>query len=92
MIYGGNKLYENIYIYISKPKSHKVNEQVIAGVKHCYGDIEIVKTIRDADMVVFQKGWTRSKACVAEYREVGRLQIKREEDYIFLDKYKVHTN
>lgn len=48
--------------------------------------------IQDADMVVFQKGWTRSKACVAEYREVGRLQIKYEEDYIFLDKYKVHTN
>ena len=43
-------------------------------------------------MVVFQKGWTRSKACVAEYIEVGRLQIKYEEDYIFLDKYKVHTN
>lgn len=79
-------------IYISKPKSHKVNEQVIAGVKHCYGDIEIVKTIQDANMVVFQKGWTRSKVCVAEYREVGRLQIKYEEDYIFLDKYKVHTN
>ena len=23
---------------------------------------------------------------------VGRLKINREEDYIFFDKYKVHTN
>ena len=72
--------------YISKPKTHKKNEALITGIKALHPDAVFVNDIKDADVCVFQKGWTKSKTCVEEYHFAGNQKIKRVDGYIYTDK------
>ena len=45
--------------FISKPKSHKLDERIIAGIKEIDSEAVIVQTLQDADIAVFQHGWTK---------------------------------
>lgn len=78
--------------YISKPISHKLDDSIVIGVKEMDSEAVFVKSLYDADICIFQKGWTRSKVCVADYHSAGDNHIKRYESYIFTDKYRVKLN
>ena len=78
--------------YISKPASHKLDETIITGIKRIDIDAVLVDELRDADICVFQKGWTKSKLCVADYHMARELRIERREGYIYTDKYTVKLN
>lgn len=78
--------------YISKPVSHKFDESIVSGIKEIDSEAVFVKTLNDADICVFQKGWTKSKVCVADYHLARDKHIKREEAYIFTNRYTVKMN
>ena len=78
--------------YIIKPTSHKLDERIVAGIKRMDSDAVFVKTLLDADICVFQKGWTKSKVCMNDYHIAKDNHIKCEEAYLFTDKYYVKLN
>ena len=78
--------------YISKPVSHKLDERIVSGIKEIDSESEFVKTLQDADVCVFQNGWTKSKVCVAEYHLARDKHIDRKEAYLFTDRYSVKLN
>ena len=69
--------------YISKPVSHKLDESLIEGIKQVDSEAEFVKILNEADIVVFQKGWTKSKTCVAEYHLARDKHIERRKAYFY---------
>lgn len=78
--------------YIIKPKSHDINQSLINGIKERDGYAAIVKHLIESDIVVLQKGWTRSKTAVKEM-DVARILGKVvREGYNYTDKYKAHLN
>lgn len=78
--------------YISKPKSHKTDENIIYGVKKMDSNAILVDSVSDADICVFQKGWTKSQTCVAEYHLARDLRIERKEGYLYTDAYVAKLN
>lgn len=78
--------------YVSKPKSHKLNETMITGIKHMDSDAVFVNKLCEADICVMQHGWTKSKLCVKEYHLARELKITRREGYLYTDKYKAKIN
>lgn len=78
--------------YISKPVSHKLDERIVSGIKEIDSESEFVETLQDADICVFQNGWTKSKVCVAEYHLARDKHIDRKEAHLFIDKYLVKLN
>lgn len=78
--------------YISKPKSHKLNKDILSGIKHTDSDAIFVSKLCDADICVMQKGWTKSKTCIAEYHLARELNIERREGYLYTDKFTVKLN
>ena len=78
--------------FISKPASHKIDETLVEGIKAMDSEAEFVSSLCDADISVFQKGWTKSKICVADYHMARDRHIERREGYIYTDKYKVTLN
>lgn len=78
--------------YIIKPKSHKLNETMTNGIRHVDKDAVFVNKLCDADICVMQRGWTKSKTCIAEYHLARELRIKRREGYIYTDKYVAKLN
>ena len=53
--------------YISKPVSHKLDERITKGIKRMDSKAVFVGNLYEADICVMQKGWTKSKVCVADY-------------------------
>lgn len=53
-------------------------------------ECESLKTITRC--IKDQKGWTKSKVCVADYHLARDKHIKREEAYVFTDRYTVKMN
>ena len=43
--------------YISKPISHKLDDSIVIGVKEMDSEAVFVKSLYDADICIFQKGW-----------------------------------
>lgn len=78
--------------YISKPISHKLDERIVLGIKEMDSDAIFVETLQDADICVFQNGWTKSKVCANEYHMARNKHIARREAYFFTDKYSVKPN
>ena len=78
--------------YISKPVSHKLDERIVSGIKEIDSESEFVETLQDADVCVFQNGWTKSKVCVAEYHLARDKHIDRKEAHLFTDRYSVKLN
>lgn len=78
--------------YIIKPSSHKIDQLLIEGIKRMDKEADIVKTLDEADICVLQKGWTKSKICIAEEHSAREKGKKIREGYIYIDKYKVKLN
>ena len=78
--------------YIIKPKSHKVNEDMIKGIKHTDNKASFVSDLNNADICVLQKGWTRSKLSVEEYKQAVSNYKRCCEGYIYTDWIKVELN
>ena len=78
--------------YVSKPVSHKLDERILVGIKEIDSEAEFVDTLQDADICVFQSGWTKSKVCVADYHLSRDNHIERRESYLFTDKYSAKLN
>lgn len=78
--------------YISKPKSHKLDERITAGIREMDSEAVIVQTLQDADIAIFQHGWTKSKACVTDYHLARDKHIERRESYLYTDRYHVKLN
>lgn len=78
--------------YISKPKSHKLDEEIVNGIKKIDNEAIIVDSLEKADICVFQSGWTKSKTCVSEYHMARDKKIKREEGYLYKDKFCAKLN
>ena len=78
--------------FISKPKSHKLDERIIAGIKEIDSEAVIVQTLQDADIAVFQHGWTKSKTCITDYHSARDRHIERRESYLYTDRYSVKLN
>ena len=64
--------------YISKPVTHKVDPEIIKKIREMDHESEIVKRLEDADVCVFQAGWTKSGVCADEflYASEHRIRIK----------------
>ena len=78
--------------YISKPNSHKLDKSIIDGITSIEPDAQFVDSLQEADICVFQSGWTKSKTCVAEHHLARDMHIERRESYIYTDKFKVKIN
>lgn len=78
--------------YISKPNAHKLDEDILNGIKRTDGEVIIVDSLEKADVCVFQNGWTKSRICVSEYHMARDRKIKRVEGYLYKDKYNVKLN
>ena len=78
--------------YINKPVSHKLDNAIIEGIKKTDPDAIFVEKLCEADVCVLQKGWTRSRICVADYHLAREMRIERREAYIYTDKYTVKLN
>ena len=78
--------------FISKPKSHKLDERIIAGIKEIDSEAVIVQTLQDADIAVFQHGWTKSRTCITDYHSARDRHIERRESYLYTDRYSVKLN
>lgn len=78
--------------YISKPNISKTDGNIIKGIKEIDKDCEFVESVEESDICVFQKGWTRSAICIAEYHKARELKKQRRESYIYTDKYKAKIN
>ena len=55
-------------------------------------EAEFVGNLYNADICVFQKGWTKSKICVADYHLARDKKIERRESYLYTDRYSVKLN
>lgn len=75
--------------FISKPKSHKLDERIVEGIKEIDPEAVIVQTLLDSDIVVFQQGWSKSKTCIADYHSARDNHIVRKESYLYTDRYSV---
>ena len=73
--------------YISKPKSHKLDEAIVEGIKSTDSKAQFVENVNAANICVFQRGWTKSKICVAEYHLARDMKIERRESYVYTDKF-----
>ena len=78
--------------YISKPKSYKLDERIVEGIKEIDSEAVIVQKLQDADIAVFQHGWTKSKTCVTDYLSARDKHIERRESYLYTDRYSVKLN
>ena len=79
--------------YIIKPTNNKIDENIINGIKELDKNAEIVYTLEDCDIVVLQKGWTRSKnACDERNRAYFELKKPCKEAHIYLTYETIHLN
>lgn len=78
--------------YISKPNSYKLDELLVEGIKSMDPEAEFVINLYNADIAVFQKGWTKSRVCVADYHLARDRHIERKESYLYTDKYTIKLN
>ena len=76
--------------YIIKPKSHDTNQSLINGIKERDGYAAIVKHLFESDIVVLQKGWSRSKTAAKELDAaiISNKVIREEGNYT--DKYEIY--
>ena len=75
--------------YISKPISYQLDGALIEGIQRMDPDAEFVNNLYHADICVFQKGWTKSRVCVTDYHLARNKKIKREEGYLYTDKWNI---
>ena len=78
--------------YISKPISHKLDERIVSGIRIVDSESIIVDSIDEADVCVFQSGWTSSSKCISDHHYARNKRIKRHEGYLYIDKYKTKIN
>lgn len=78
--------------YIIKPSSHKVDKDIVEGLKRVDNDAKIVQNLYQSDRAILQKGWTKSKNALAEYNLAKEKKIMCLEGYLFRDKYSIHLN
>lgn len=78
--------------YVIKPKSAEVDERISVGMLNIYPQAVAVPSLEECDIVILQKGWTRSKSAVQEYHKAKELHIPCREGCMYTDKYSIHLN
>lgn len=78
--------------YISKPKAHELDKKLVEGIQRTDNDAEFVANIDEADVCVFQSGWTTSRTCIKERNYTRDKHIKRAEGYVYTEEFKVKLN
>ena len=78
--------------YVIKPKSAEIDERISAGMLNIDPYSTAVPSLEECDIAILQKGWTRSKSAVQEYRKAQELHIPCREGYMYTDKYSVRLN
>ena len=71
--------------YISKPKTHKLDEQLVSGIKETDTEAIFVESLEKSDICVFQKGWIRSEQCVTDYKNAWLYKIKRYDSHFYTE-------
>ena len=74
--------------YIIRPKCSKKDKKLIAGIMQIDPDAVITDNLEDCDIAVMQRNWTRSKYAVEIYEKAAKLHKRRDEGYLYTDKYK----
>ena len=75
--------------YISKPKTHKLDELLVSGIKESDPEALFVESLEKSDICVFQKGWTRSEQCVTDYKNAWLYKIKRYDSHFYTEKWSI---
>ncbi len=79
-------------IYVIKPKSAEIDERIVAGMLNIDSQAVAVSSLKECDIAILQKGWTRSKNAVQEYHSARELHIPCREGYLYTDKYRAHLS
>lgn len=79
-------------IYIIKPKTKKINKNIIQNFLMFNPADEFTDNINEADKCILQKGWTTSKYAMDEYIYAHKHNIPCIEGYIYTDLFHVHLN
>ena len=51
--------------YVSKPNSHDLDQKLVEGILRSDAKATFVTDINEADICVFQTGWTTSRTCTS---------------------------
>lgn len=78
--------------FISKPSSHKLDDNIVVGIKEMDAEANFVTNLDEADICVMQKGWTKSKICVVDYHFAREKNITIRESYLYTDRFNAKTN
>lgn len=81
-----------MHYYVIKPKRRRINRNIIRGIFEMDENAVIVEDMSDADICVLQDGWTRSRACVKEYRQAEKVHICVQESYLYTDRWVAHVS
>ena len=77
--------------YIIKPKTKLVDEVLQNKIEDCNKNCKQVFNICEADVVVCQQNWTRSKSCLQEYAYAKQERMIIQEFYVY-EKLAVKLN
>ena len=77
---------------INSADNSKRDEAIVDGIKSTDSEAQFTESIHEANICVFQSGWTKSKICIAEYHLARDKHIERREGYIYTDKVVVKLN
>jgi len=79
--------------YIIKPQNRPIDSKIIEGLKKVDREYNIVDSLDSCDIAVLQRGWTRSKVCVADWKkQVNERHKPCKEGYLFTNKFKVQLS
>ena len=73
--------------YILKAKSALIDENIINGIKESDSKAVIVSSSDDCDIAVLQKGFTRSKVAVAEFKRLRESGKPYREGNLYLERW-----
>lgn len=78
--------------YVSKPNSHDLDQKLVEGILRSDAKATFVTDINEADICVFQTGWTTSRTCIKERYYTKGKHIKRAEGYVYTEEFKAKPN
>lgn len=78
--------------YIVKAQKTPINSKIIDGICALDKVAQFTDNIDMCDVVVCQKGWTRSKSAIDDWLKAKELGITIKEGNVFIDKYKIKLN
>lgn len=78
--------------YILKPQKAPIKDEIMKGICSLDKTAQFTDSIDNCNIVVCQKGWTRSKSAIEDWLKAKELGITIKEGNVFTDKYKVKIN